>query len=73
MPHRETAFREQRIVADTIDHLPRAGVDVEVCVWHNPSLESRNFMVPGIIALLMVQISMNLTAFSIVRGASAED
>jgi len=73
MPHRETAFRDERIVADRIDHLPRAGVDAEVCVRHNPSLENCNLLVPGIIGFLMVQISMNLSAFSIVRGASEED
>ncbi len=46
---------------------PRLPVDVELRVWFNPRLESRDFMVPGIVALLLLVITTNLSAMAIVR------
>lgn len=56
-----------RILVQRFGKLPAAGVNANVRVWYNPTLESRNYMVPGIIALIMLQITMNLTAISIVK------
>lgn len=39
----------------------------ETRVWFNPDLESRNFFVPGVIALLLTIVSLVLTSSSIVR------
>ncbi|MBW2038300.1 MAG: ABC transporter permease [Deltaproteobacteria bacterium] len=39
----------------------------EIRIWFNPDLKSRNFFVPGVIALLLTLISLILTSFSIVR------
>src|SRR5262245_46562408 len=39
----------------------------EVRVWFNPSLESRDFMIPGIIALLLLVVTTNLSSMGIVR------
>ena len=39
----------------------------EVRVWFNPRLESREFMIPGIVALLLLVITTNLSAMAIVR------
>ena len=36
-------------------------------VWFNPRLESRDFMIPGIVALLLLVITTNLSAMAIVR------
>jgi ABC-2 type transport system permease protein len=36
-------------------------------VWFNPGLESRLFMVPGVVALLLLLITTNLSAMGIVR------
>ncbi|MEO8483611.1 MAG: ABC transporter permease [Acidobacteriota bacterium] len=38
-----------------------------VRVWFNPDLESRNFMVPGVLAVLLLIITANLTSMAIVR------
>ncbi len=43
------------------------GVEGRVRVWYNPDLESRNFMVPGVLAMLLMLITANLTAMAIVR------
>jgi len=42
-------------------------VDAEVRVWFNPGLESRDFMIPGIVALLLLVVTTNLSAMAIVR------
>jgi ABC-2 type transport system permease protein len=44
-----------------------AGIDGRVRVWFNPELESRNFMVPGVLALLLLLITANLSSMAIVR------
>jgi ABC-2 type transport system permease protein len=42
-------------------------VSVETRVWFNPQLESRQFMVPGILALLLLVVTTNLSSMAIVR------
>jgi len=39
----------------------------EVRVWYNPELLSRNFMVPGIVAMLLMIITLVLTSLAIVK------
>jgi ABC-2 type transport system permease protein len=45
----------------------QALVTPEIRVWFNPRLESRDFMIPGIVALLLLVITTNLSAMAIVR------
>lgn len=48
--------------------VPRApGIDARVRVWFNPSLESRDFMIPGVVALLLLVITTNLSSMGVVR------
>jgi ABC-2 type transport system permease protein len=42
-------------------------VDAEVRAWYNPSLKSRNFMVPGVLVLILLITTTNLTAMAIVK------
>lgn len=42
-------------------------VDDRLRVWYNPSLLSRNFMVPGVIALILLVMTSVMTAMSVVR------
>jgi ABC-2 type transport system permease protein len=42
-------------------------IDLQSRVWYNPSLESLNFNIPGLIGIVLQFITINLTAFSIVR------
>jgi len=44
-----------------------AGIDLRVRVWFNPQLESRFFMIPGVLALLLLLVTANLAAMAIVR------
>ena len=43
------------------------GIEPRVRVWFNPRLESRDFMLPGILALLLLVITTNLSSMGIVR------
>jgi len=42
-------------------------VQARIRVWYNTELLSRNFYVPGIIALVIMVATLNLTAMSVVR------
>lgn len=42
-------------------------VDVESRVWFNEALESRNFIIPGVIALIMALVGAQLTSLTISR------
>jgi len=47
--------------------LQRGGIELRSRAFFNPNLESRNFYVPGIIALLIMLVTLLLTCMSIVR------
>ena len=42
-------------------------IDARIRVWFNPQLESRYFMIPGVLALLLLLVTANLAAMAIVR------
>lgn len=46
---------------------PEMPVTVEARVWFNPEFKSKNFMVPGILALLLMVITMLLSSLAIVK------
>jgi ABC-2 type transport system permease protein len=57
-----------------LDALSKAGVrtgtiplDVSVRVWFNPEMESKNFIIPGLIAVIMMVIAGLLTSLTIAR------
>lgn len=45
----------------------RPPVDVRLRIWYNPELKSRNFIVPGLIAVIMTIIAALLTSLTIAR------
>ncbi len=44
-----------------------AGLSADIRVWFNPQLESRFFMVPGVLALLLIVMTVVLASMGIVR------
>ena len=44
-----------------------AGVEVRTRVWYNPNLKNANFMIPGLIAIVLQVLTTMLTALAIVR------
>ena len=61
------------IVAQQLDmflrdaNLPMPAIEAQPRVWFNPNLESVQFIVPGIIAIIMMMVGTVLTAITIVR------
>jgi ABC-2 type transport system permease protein len=49
-----------------VSRLP-SRVNAEFRVWYNPELKSRNFMVPGVLGLLLMVMTMILTSLAIVK------
>jgi ABC-2 type transport system permease protein len=69
-----TAFVERYNRARLIDFLNRQGmerinppVEAQIRVWFNEDLESRNFIVPGIIAIIIMIVGAMLTSLIIAR------
>ena len=46
-------------------------IDARIRTWYNPNLESRNFFVPGIVAFLVMLISLLFTSLAIIREKEA--
>ena len=42
-------------------------IDARIRVWFNPSLEGRFFMIPGVLALILLVVTANLASMAIVR------
>src|SRR5688572_747863 len=57
---RELAAAAGRAPADPL-------VTAQVRVWFNPQLESRFFIIPGVLALLLLVVTTNLSSMAIVR------
>jgi len=47
--------------------IERAQVEMATRVWYNPDLTSRNFMVPAVLALILMVITTVITSMAIVR------
>ncbi len=47
--------------------IPQAGVGMQARVWYNPDMLSRNFIVPGLIAVIMMIITGNLSSLTVAR------
>ena len=47
--------------------IPTGKISSEARVWYNPTLKTRNFMVPGIVGLLLSIVTLLLTSLAIVK------
>jgi ABC-2 type transport system permease protein len=57
----------QRLLRQTGTELPATRVELEWRAWFNQNLESRNFYVPGVIAMIVTLVTLMLTGMAIVR------
>ena len=62
--NQDVMLGEVRRIAGTA---PSPALDLRQRVWFNPDLESRNFIVPGIMAIIMGLIASLLTSLTIAR------
>jgi ABC-2 type transport system permease protein len=56
-----------RELATPASESPAPLISADVRVWFNPELESKDFMIPGILAMLLLVVTTNLSSMSIVR------
>jgi len=66
------AKHAQRIIFEAFERAKGLGlkpvlVNAEVRVWYNPELRSRNFMVPGVLGLILMIMTTSLASLGIVR------
>ena len=66
----------QKIVFEAIERAGGSGfspvlVKPELRVWYNPELKSRNFMVPGVLGLILMIMTTTLASLGIVREREA--
>ncbi|HYA48505.1 MAG TPA: ABC transporter permease, partial [Burkholderiales bacterium] len=62
----------QRIILERFERIKGSGarpllVNSEVRVWYNPELRSRNFMIPGVLGLILMIMTIALASMGIVR------
>lgn len=70
------ARHNQRLILETFERAKGLGlksvlVNAEVRVWYNPELRSRNFMVPGVLGLILMIMTTMLASLGIVREREA--
>ncbi len=64
------AFSGQVVLAQAMQRgrrLPPPGVYVEARIWYNPELESARFLLPGLIAFLLMVATVVATSLSVTR------
>ncbi len=70
-----TAYGNQVMVEQALRQAGRTvatgSVDLRYRAWFNENLESRNYIVPGIMAMLVMLVSLMLTSMAIVREKEA--
>ena len=62
-----TGYTEDLIAERFGGRAPERLVSASMRIWFNPDLVSRDFMIPGIVALLLLVVTTNLSAMAIVR------
>jgi ABC-2 type transport system permease protein len=62
----------QRMIEELYNQkLDYGKIDARIRTWYNPNLYSRNFFVPGIVAMLLMILSLLLTSMAIIREKEA--
>ena len=51
--------------------LPYGKIDARIRTWYNPNLDSQHFFVPGIVAFVIMLISLLLTSLAIIKEREA--
>jgi len=66
-----TLYNQQLLGAWLVEHGRRGGqvlpVQMEMSIWYNPTLESKNFIVPGMLVIVLMIFPPLLSALLIVR------
>jgi len=55
------------VLAESIGSASIGGINAQTRAWFNPSLKSRNYMVPGVLVMILLIATMNLTSMAVVK------
>ena len=58
---------ESRLATNPSTAVQPRGIEPRIRIWFNPQLESRHFMIPGVLALVLLVVTANLASMAIVR------
>ncbi len=61
------AYAQELLAARTPGGAAPGAIDMRLRVWYNPQLESRDFMVPGVLAMILLLMTAILGSMAIVR------
>jgi ABC-2 type transport system permease protein len=64
-------FNQRMIEERYKQRLDYGKIDARIRTWYNPNLDSRNYFVPGIVAILIMILSLLLTSMAIIREKEA--
>ncbi len=67
-----TTNYSQKFVINKIERLKKQNINPQVIkpelrIWYNPELKSKNFMVPGVLGMLLMIVTLVLTSLAIVK------
>ncbi len=60
-------FKENALKKVGISAVNTPGITINTRVWYNPNLKSSRFTIPGLVGLILQNITIMLTAFALVR------
>ena len=60
-------YAQELVAASQPASLTAPPIEARIRVWYNPRLESRFFMIPGVLALVLLVVTANLAAMAVVR------
>ena len=61
------SFKEAALKKIGVSAVTTPGVAINTRVWYNPNLKSSRFTIPGLVGLILQNITIMLTAFALVR------
>ncbi|HAN10012.1 MAG TPA: ABC transporter permease [Clostridiales bacterium] len=62
-----TEFKKKMLKEKGLSFLDMPGVKINTKVFYNPNLESNKFTIPGLVGIILQNITIMLTAFALVR------
>ncbi|WHH61560.1 ABC transporter permease [Petroclostridium sp. X23] len=65
--HYSVDLREKFLNAKGMTDMKAPGVELNTKVWYNPNMDNNKFTIPGLVGLILQNITVMLTAFAMVR------
>jgi ABC-2 type transport system permease protein len=60
-------FISDRLILFKKQNINPRKINPEIRIWYNPELKSKNFMIPGVLGLLLMVVTLILTSLAVVK------